>query len=209
MKKHQRLLEPHLPDEATKFEIFRMALSRFQGAGYAYIGMDHFARPEDELARARRDRTLHRNFQGYTTKAGTDLLGLGMSAISSVQDAYFQNRRENAAYLAGVEQDGAATFRGFRLSADDRVRRRVIQNLLCHGVVLKGEIEEEFSLRFDAYFSDALERLLPCADDGLVEITHDRVAATPLGRIFLRNLAMPFDAYLAPAAERPVFSRTL
>ena len=110
--------------------------------------MDHFARPDDELARARRDRTLHRNFQGYTTKAGTDLFGLGMSAIGSVGDAYVQNRR-GARRLdrRAVERDGAATFRGFRLSADDRLRRTVIQNLLCHGVVVKTEIEAAFGIR--------------------------------------------------------------
>ena len=98
--------------------------------------MDHFARPEDELARARRDRTLHRNFQGYTTKAGTDLVGLGMSAIGSIGDAYVQNRRELAGYREAVETDGAATFRGFRLSVRRPLRRAVIGNLLCHGVVV-------------------------------------------------------------------------
>jgi oxygen-independent coproporphyrinogen-3 oxidase len=209
MKKHQRLLEPHLPSEGEKFEIFRTALSRFLAAGFEYIGMDHFARPEDELARARRDRTLHRNFQGYTTKAGTDLLGMGMSAISSVGDAYFQNRREHPAYLAAVEATGGATFRGLRLSDEDLLRRRVIQALLCHGVVVKAEIEREFSIDFDAHFADALARLKPCAEDGLVALSPEAVTATALGRVFLRNLAMPFDAHLASEAARPVFSRTL
>ena len=105
MKKHQSVLEPHLPDEATKFAIFRTALERFADAGYEYIGMDHFARPDDELARARRERTLHRNFQGYTTKAGTDLIGFGMSAIGSVGHYYVQNRRELAA-VRGVGRRG-------------------------------------------------------------------------------------------------------
>ena len=110
MKKHQNVLLPHLPDEKTKFGIFQMALSRFTEAGFEYIGMDHFARPDDELARARRDRTLHRNFQGYTTKAGTDLLGLGMSAIGSVGDAYVQNRRELADTAAPSGRAGAPRF---------------------------------------------------------------------------------------------------
>jgi oxygen-independent coproporphyrinogen-3 oxidase len=209
MKKHQRLLEPHLPSEGAKFEIFRTALSRFLAAGFEYIGMDHFARPQDELSLAQRNRTLHRNFQGYTTKAGTDLLGMGMSAISSVSDAYFQNRREHADYLAGVEGSGAATFRGLRLSDEDRLRRRVIQNLLCHGVVVKAEIAKEFGVDFDRHFAGALAQLESCADDGLVVLSAEAVTATPLGRIFLRNLARPFDAYLAPEANRPVFSRTL
>jgi len=209
MKKHQNVLVPHLPDERTKFEIFRTALERFTAAGFEYIGMDHFARPTDELARARANRTLHRNFQGYTTKAGTDLVGFGMSAIGSIGNAYVQNRRELPAYRDAVSRDGAATFRGFRLSEDDRLRRTVIGNLLCHGVVVKREIEKRFGIDFDATFADALARLEPCAKDGLVELSDAEIRATPLGRVFLRNLAMPFDAYLEKDASRPVFSRTL
>ncbi len=209
MKKHQNVLQPHLPDERTKFEIFRTALERFTDAGFEYIGMDHFARPTDELARARADRTLHRNFQGYTTKAGTDLLGFGMSAIGAIGRSYVQNRRDLHPYQEAVMKEGAATFRGFRLSEDDLLRRRVISNILCHGVVSKQEIEREFSIRFDETFADALERLEPLAEDGLVELSAGEIRATALGRIFLRNIAMPFDAYLAAAPEKPVFSRTL
>ncbi|MEO8189106.1 MAG: oxygen-independent coproporphyrinogen III oxidase [Acidobacteriota bacterium] len=209
LKKHQKILEPFLPSESEKFGIFQTALERFQDAGFEYIGMDHFARPDDELARARRGRTLHRNFQGYTTKAGTDLIGMGMSAIGEVGDGYVQNARDLGPYRAAVERDGAATFRGFRLSADDRLRRSVIQSLLCHGVIVKSEIEREHGIHFDDTFADALERLRPCADDGLVELAPGEIRATAAGRVFLRNLAMPFDAYLAAPAERPVFSRTL
>jgi oxygen-independent coproporphyrinogen-3 oxidase len=209
MKKHQKLLEPRLPAEREKFEIFRMALARFTEAGYEYIGMDHFARPDDELSRARRDRTLHRNFQGYTTKAGTDLLGLGMSAIGAIGDSFVQNRRDLAAYRSAVESDGAATFRGFRLSFDDRVRRSVISSMLCHGVVVIPEVESTYGIRFAEYFADALEGLAACADDGLIRISRTELTATPLGRVFLRNLAMPFDAYLPGQMEKPVFSKTL
>ena len=209
MKKHQNVLQPHLPDERTKFEIFRTALERFTDAGFEYIGMDHFARPTDELARARVDRTLHRNFQGYTTKAGTDLVGFGMSAIGGIGASYVQNRRDLGPYQQDVAAAGAATFRGFRLSEDDLLRRTVIQNLLCHGVIVKGEIEAAYGIAFDRYFADALEKLQPLAADGLVVIAREEVRATPLGRVFLRNLAMPFDAYLAAAPEKPVFSKTL
>ncbi len=209
MKKHQSVLEPHLPDERTKFEIFRTALERFTAAGFEYIGMDHFARPTDELARARTERTLHRNFQGYTTKAGTDLVGFGMSAIGGIGSTYVQNRRDLGPYQQDVGAHGAATFRGFRLSEDDRLRRTVIQNLLCHGVIVKAEIEAAHGIAFDEHFADALERLKPCAADGLVVLGRDEIRATTAGRVFLRNLAMPFDAYLAAAPEKPVFSRTL
>lgn len=209
MKKHQNVLLPYLPDEATKFGIFRTALERFGDAGFEYIGMDHFARPDDELARARRNRTLHRNFQGYTTKAGTDLIGFGMSAIGSVGGHYVQNRRELAAYRQQVGEAGGATFRGAHLSPDDLLRREVISNLLCHGVVVKAEIERRFGIAFDEVFGSALEKLVPCAEDGLVELTRDEVRATALGRVFLRNLAMPFDAYLEASPDKPVFSKTL
>ena len=209
LKKHQKLLETRLPGEREKFEIFRTALASFTQAGYEYIGMDHFARPGDELARARRDRTLHRNFQGYTTKAGTDLIGMGVSAIGAVGDAFVQNRRELADYRRAIQSEGSATFRGFRLSSDDRLRRAVIGNLLCHGVVVIPEIESAFGVDFRGYFADSLDRLAPCVEDGLVELSDTEVRATPLGRVFLRNLAMPFDAYLTDAAEKPTFSRTL
>jgi oxygen-independent coproporphyrinogen-3 oxidase len=209
MKKHQNVLLPYLPDEATKFGIFRTALERFGDAGFEYIGMDHFARPDDELARARRERTLHRNFQGYTTKAGTDLIGFGMSAIGSIGGHYVQNRRELADYRRQIGEAGAATFRGARLSADDLLRREVISNLLCHGVVVKREIERRFGIVFDEVFASALVRLVPCAADGLVELTPGEIRATALGRVFLRNLAMPFDAYLEASPDKPVFSKTL
>ncbi len=209
MKKHQSVLEPHLPPEREKFEIFLAALTGFTEAGYEYIGMDHFARPDDELARARSDRTLWRNFQGYTTKAGTDLFGLGMSAIGGIGDAYVQNHRDLHVYSDAIERGGPATMRGFRLTDDDRVRRRVIMNLLCHGVVVKREIEGEFGISFDAYFRNALARLEECREDGLVELAADRITATPLGRVFLRNLAMPFDAHLPADSQKPMFSRTL
>jgi oxygen-independent coproporphyrinogen-3 oxidase len=209
LKKHQKLLEPQLPAERAKFEIFRTALARFTQAGYEYIGMDHFARPDDELAQARRERTLHRNFQGYTTKAGTDLIGLGISAIGAIGDAFIQNRRELAGYREAIRLRGAATFRGFRLSQDDRLRRAVIGSLLCHGVVVVREIEATYGIDFHAYFADALERLESCATDGLVEISDAEIRATSLGRVFLRNLAMPFDAYLSHQLEKPIFSKTL
>ena len=209
MKKHQNVLAPYLPEEGTKFQIFRKALERFSDAGFEYIGMDHFARPGDELARARRDRTLHRNFQGYTTKAGTDLLGFGMSAIGSIGRAYVQNRRDLAGYRDAVAREGSATFRGIRLTAEDALRRAVIERLLCHGRVVKGEIEDSFGIDFDAHFADALRKLSACAQDGLIELDPSEIRATPLGRIFLRNLAMPFDAYLSEATDKPVFSKTL
>jgi len=211
LKKQQGSFAKHLPQGREKFDIFRAGLHGFLDAGYFYIGMDHFARPEDELARAQRDRTLHRNFQGYTTKAGADLYGMGVSAISSIGDAYAQNRREVPAYQDAVAERGLATMRGYRLSADDRIRRAVISRLLCHTVIPKAEVEREFEISFDEYFRGELDLLESLRADGLVELSTAEIRVTPLGRIFIRNAAMVFDRYLHEQQmdQKPLFSKTL
>jgi oxygen-independent coproporphyrinogen-3 oxidase len=193
-----------------KFRIFRTGLETFLDAGYEYIGMDHFARPDDELARAQRERTLHRNFQGYTTKAGADLYGMGVSAISAIGSAYAQNYREVPAYSEAVDRRGIATMRGYRLTRDDVIRRAVINRLLCHAVIHKEEIEHEFGIVFDEYFAAELRRLAPFVEDGLVASVSRTIRVTPLGRIFIRNVGMVFDAHLEKQfTERPLFSKTL
>ena len=211
LKKQQGSFARRLPEGMEKFRIFRAGLERFLGADYCYIGMDHFARPGDELALAQRNRTLHRNFQGYTTKAGADLYGMGVSAISGIGDAYAQNHREVSAYAAAIDGSGLATMRGYRLTAEDRLRREVISRLLCHTVVRKAEIENEFGVRFDEHFAPELERLAACEADGMVEVSSGAVEVIGLGRIFIRNVAMIFDPYLEQQrlAERPLFSKTL
>ena len=211
LKKQQGSFAVHLPEGMEKFRIFRAGLEGFSSAGYLYIGMDHFARPGDELAIAQRNRTLHRNFQGYTTKAGADLYGMGVSAISSVGNAYAQNRREVPAYESSVAERGIATMRGYRLSADDHIRRAVIGRLLCHTVIPKSEVEREFGIVFDDYFAHELEQLEDPRADGLVTLSPDEIRVTQLGRIFIRNIAMPFDRYLQDQQtdKRPLFSKTL
>jgi oxygen-independent coproporphyrinogen-3 oxidase len=211
LKKQQVSFETHLPEGMEKFHIFRAGLEQFLGAGYLYIGMDHFARPGDELAVAQKNRTLHRNFQGYTTKAGADLYGMGVSAISSIGAAYAQNRREVPAYQSAVAERGLATLRGFRLSDDDLLRRAVIGRLLCHTVIPKREVEREFSINFDEYFAQELERLEEPRTEGLVALDSAEIRVTALGRIFIRNVAMIFDHYLREQQmdKRPLFSKTL
>jgi oxygen-independent coproporphyrinogen III oxidase len=211
LKKQQGSFARYLPEGMEKFRIFRAGLETLLAAGYVYIGMDHFARPDDELAVAQRDRTLHRNFQGYSTRAGADLYGAGVSAISGVGRAYAQNWRDLARYSAAVEQHGMATMRGYRLSEDDVVRRAVISRLLCHTVIRKEEIEREFHLTFDETFAAALASLEEFRADGLVTLSREEIRVTPLGRIFIRNVAMVFDRYLddQPADRPPLFSRTL
>ena len=211
LKKQQGSFAAHLPEGMQKFEIFRTGLSKFLEAGYLYIGMDHFAKPGDELAISQQKRTLHRNFQGYTTKAGADLYGMGVTAISGIQNAYAQNHRELAAWEKAVGEGGIATMRGYRLSEDDRLRRAVISRLLCHTVVIKDEIAREFGVDFDQYFAGELARLEPPREDGLVLLEADQIRTTWLGRIFIRNLAMVFDPYLEKQqlAAKPLFSKTL
>jgi len=211
LRKQQGAFATHLPEGREKFQIFRAGLERFLGAGYLYIGMDHFSLPEDELAIAQRNRTLHRNFQGYTTKAGADLYGMGVSAISSVADTYAQNRREIPAYQAAIAERGLATMRGYRLSDDDRLRRAVIGRLLCHTVIPKREVDQEFGISFDEYFAQEIARLAELSADGLVILGRDEIRVTPLGRIFIRNAAMVFDRYIEEQKmdQKPLFSKTL
>jgi oxygen-independent coproporphyrinogen III oxidase len=211
LKKQQGAFVAFLPEGMQKFEIFRTGMLKFLEAGYLYIGMDHFAKPGDELAVSQRNRTLHRNFQGYTTKAGADLYGMGVTAISGIQDAYAQNHRDLPSWEKAVADRGIATMRGYHLSGDDRLRRSVISRLLCHTIVIKDEVSREFDIDFDEYFADELRRLEPSRDDGLVLLEHGEIRTTWLGRIFIRNLAMIFDPYLErqQLAAKPLFSKTL
>ncbi len=211
LKRQQNSFEGHLPEGMQKFEIFRTGLLKFLEAGYLYIGMDHFAKPGDELATAQQNRTLHRNFQGYTTKAGADLYGMGITAISGIQNAYAQNQRDIPTWEKAVNERGIATMRGYHLSEDDRLRRTVISRLLCHTIVLKDEISQEFQIDFDHYFADELQRLEPFREDGLILLNPDEIRTTALGRIFIRNAAMLFDPYLERQHlnAKPLFSKTL
>jgi oxygen-independent coproporphyrinogen-3 oxidase len=211
LKKQQGAFAAHLPEGLQKFEIFRRGLLKFVGAGYLYIGMDHFAKPGDELATAQAKRTLHRNFQGYTTKAGADLYGMGVTAISGFNNAYAQNFRELPAWEKAVNERGIATMRGYHLSSEDRLRREVISRLLCHTVIPKREIGEQFGIDFDQHFAPELKLLEAPREDGLLTMDGDEIRSTWLGRIFIRNLAMLFDPYLEQQqlAAKPLFSKTL
>jgi len=211
LRKQQGALATRLPEGMEKFHIFRAGLEHFMGAGYQYIGMDHFAKPGDELAIAQRDRTLHRNFQGYTTKAGADLYGMGVSAIGGTRGCYAQNDRDVAGYRKRVESRGIATMRGYRLTEEDLLRRTVINRILCHGVLIKSEIEKEFGIRFDETFASEIARLGSFVEDGLIELEAGTISTSLLGRIFIRNVAMVFDPYLEKQKleSRQLFSKTL
>ena len=211
LKKQQGAFVMFLPEGMQKFEIFRTGLLEFVEAGYRYIGMDHFAKPGDELAVSQEKRTLHRNFQGYTTKAGADLYGMGVTAISGFRNAYAQNQRDLATWQAAIHDRGLATMRGYHLSEDDHIRRAVISRLLCHTVISKKEINGDYGIDFDSYFAPELQRLEVPRGDGLLLVSNDEIRATWLGRIFIRNLAMIFDPYLEKQHldAKPLFSKTL
>jgi oxygen-independent coproporphyrinogen-3 oxidase len=192
----RHIVTEQLPDAATKLELLRLTIERLLGAGYVYIGMDHFARPDDELAKALRDGSLQRNFQGYSTRGDLDLIGLGMSAIGRIGDVYSQNARTLPTYYAGIDSGALPIDRGLRLSADDLLRREVIAGIMCRGWLNFADFEERHGIVFNEYFADALKQMEVLQSDGLVERNAGTLRVTPLGRYLLRVIAMPFDAYL-------------
>ncbi|HEX8757013.1 MAG TPA: oxygen-independent coproporphyrinogen III oxidase [Steroidobacteraceae bacterium] len=202
--KAQRQIESQaLPDPAARIALLELAIDRLGAAGYRYIGMDHFARPEDDLARAQDAGGLHRNFMGYTTHAGCELIGLGMSAISHFGGSFSQNHRDLRAWQAAVDAGQLPIWRGLALSGDDRVRADVIQSLMCQGAVDFHDIERRHGVDFESYFAGALQRVAPLVADGIVSLSRRQLRATDRGRFVLRMVAMCFDRYLAPAAAHP------
>jgi oxygen-independent coproporphyrinogen-3 oxidase len=210
LKKHQKLIhEADLPDFSTRIALQQLILERLTAAGYVYIGMDHFARPHDELVKAQAQGTLHRNFQGYTTHKDCDIYAFGVSAISQTEDVYVQNCKRLSDYEARIAAGRLATERGVRVSRDDKIRRDAILALMCDLYLDRQALAAKWGIDFDAYFADALDELAGLAADGLVVITPERIAVTDLGRIFLRNIAMCFDAYLKRDRDQPRYSRTV
>lgn len=210
---HQKRIEPRqLPAPSVKLELFAIARERFLAAGYEPIGMDHFAKPDDELAKAKRAGRLRRNFQGYAVIPGDDVLGLGISAIGDVRGAYVQNEKKLSVYEEIIKDGRLPVARGVARSPDDELRRTVIHELMCNFRVDTGEIERRFDVRFVEYFAEDLALLATCEAEGMVRTRDGVISATPVGEIFIRNLAMCFDRYQRErhAAERaPVFSRTV
>ena len=202
-----------MPKGTEKYVIFRQATKQFLEAGYVYIGMDHYAKPDDEMARAWDDASLHRNFMGYTVRAGqAELVGLGLSAISSWQGTYSQNVKKLSQYETAISSGKLPTWRGYGLSGDDLLRQAVIMQLMCQNRLDFASIDAQFKIHFENYFADALEALKALEADGLLSIQNRVIEFSPLGRIFSRNIAMPFDAYFkgqSSGTQKPLFSKTL
>jgi oxygen-independent coproporphyrinogen-3 oxidase len=213
LRPHQsRMNQADLPSRDLKFELIGAAIDTFGDAGYLAIGMDHFALPGDELAIAMRERRLHRNFMGYTTKPATDMVGVGLSAIGDVRGAFAQNVKKLPAYYAAIDAGRFPIERGYTLSRDDRIRQFVITQLMCNFFVDRHVVETRFGIEFDRYFASEIDAMSaqdgPIAD-GLVALTPDALEVAPEGRLFVRSICMHFDRYLRRHADKPVFSRTI
>jgi len=208
-KPQRRINEADLPAPEVKLAILQSTIARLGEAGYVYIGMDHFARPDDELALAQRAGTLYRNFQGYSTHADCDLIGLGVTSIGKVDNTYGQNRRELDEYYADLDADRLPVFRGLELNRDDLIRRDVITRLICNFQLSMPAVEVAWDIVFADYFADALKRLEVMVADGLVEIGDGTIRILPRGRLLVRNICMTFDAYLANKSGPIGFSKVI
>jgi oxygen-independent coproporphyrinogen-3 oxidase len=208
-KPQRRINAAELPAPEVKLDILQATIARLTEAGYVYIGMDHFARPDDELALAQQARTLYRNFQGYSTHADCDLIGLGVTSIGKVDNTYGQNRRGLEEYYADIDAGWLAVFRGIELNRDDLIRRDVITRLICHFELPIPAVESAWGIDFPDYFADSLDRLAPMVDDGLLTVDGAAIRVLPRGRLLIRNICMAFDAYLAAKTGPIGFSKVI
>ena len=206
-KPQRRINAEELPGAANKVGMLAAALQSFEDAGYDYIGMDHFALPDDPLAIAKRQGKLHRNFQGYSTQPDCDLVGLGVSAISKVGAVYSQNAKTLEEYQAPLDAGHLPVVRGLTASADDLLRRAVIMAIMCQGRVRFADIEAAHGINFAEHFAAELERLRAMQGDGLVQVQPDAIQVTDMGWFFVRGVAMVFDTYVQSARAR--FSKIL
>ncbi len=208
--KAQELINAYdLPSDQEKLAILELSIARLCGAGYEYIGMDHFALADDELVEARDHGHLHRNFQGYSTHAHCDMISLGASAIGNVADSFYQNEKNTNAYCDAVNAGRLPIVRGMALSDDDVLRAEIIQSLMCDGHLNMRAVERAHRLDFHEYFADDLNALSALADDGLVTLEGDDIRITASGQLLLRPIAMCFDRYLREAASTQGFSKVI
>ena len=208
-KTQRQIDEADLPTPAVKLEILQHTIEQLGDAGYIYIGMDHFARPDDELAQAQRDRTLYRNFQGYSTHADCDLVAMGSTSISKVGESYSQNEKDLESYYSRLDNNELPVFRGIELNPDDVLRREVITQLICHFTLDIQALEEKRGIRFLQYFDVEQDELQRMQDDGLLVQDDSHITILPAGRLLVRNICMVFDRYLRESKEARRFSRVI
>ncbi|MCU7874863.1 MAG: oxygen-independent coproporphyrinogen III oxidase [Candidatus Thiodiazotropha sp. (ex Lucinoma borealis)] len=208
-KPQRRINEEELPPPQEKLDILQMTIEKLSAAGYVYVGMDHFAKPNDELVLAQENGTLYRNFQGYSTHADCDLIGLGATSIGMVGPSYAQNMRSLDEYYQRIDSGRLAVFRGVELTRDDLIRRDVITRLICNFSLAIPDVEKSWGVVFKDYFSVELQRLYEMASDGLISISDSEIKVLPRGRLLIRNICMQFDAYLNSKASQGSFSKVI
>jgi oxygen-independent coproporphyrinogen-3 oxidase len=209
IKPFQKSFESLLPDPETKLRLLQLAIEKLTGAGYLYIGMDHFAKPSDAMSKALLNGTLQRNFQGYSTLKGVDLHGMGMSSISHADGRYFQNKKELSAYYADLDTGKLPLLRGYSMTAEDRIRYDAIMHIMCNLFIDYQKLSEQLGLDFAEHFKTEIASLGDLEADGLVRREKKGLRVTPLGRLFIRIVAMRFDAYLQNKDRRGRYSQTV
>jgi len=208
-KPQRRINEDELPPASAKLEIFKHCMEKLTNAGYVYIGMDHFAKPDDELTIAQNNGKLYRNFQGYATHADCDLVGIGITSIGTIANSFAQNVRTMDEYFAKIDKGELAIFRGVEIDHDDLIRREVIMQLICHFKLNFADIEKRFNIDFKDYFSAELERYKTMVDDGLITMDQQVIKVTSRGRLLIRNICMVFDRYIKPDEKTERFSKLI
>jgi oxygen-independent coproporphyrinogen III oxidase len=207
-KTQRQINDADLPSAEVKLDILQMVGQKLSAAGYVYIGMDHFAKPDDELAIAQRQGKLYRNFQGYSTHSDCDLIGFGITSIGRVGDAYSQNVKELDDYERLISQQKLPVYKGVELDEDDKLRSAVITQLICHFELDFSAIEQAYAIRFAAYFAKEIELLKPMQVDGLISLSDKDIHVRPAGRLLIRNVCMVFDKYLAQKHQQQ-FSKVI
>ena len=205
----RKLRDEWLPSVDEKFALMKLAIEKLCDFGYDFIGMDHFAKPEDELSIAQKAGELHRNFQGYTTKGGCDLLGLGVSSISAIGNSFSQNTKELQDYYKAIDNQAHAHVKGVSLTNDDIIRGEVIRELMCNLYLDKNKINEKFAIDFDQYFAEDLPSLDTFIKDGLVSNSVNEIKVNQKARLLIRNICMSFDAYMKQHLNKQRFSRVI
>ncbi len=210
MKKHMALIHPEdIPVAEIKLEILKMTIEKLTNAGYDFIGMDHFAKPDDELAVAMREKKLYRNFQGYSTNAGADLYAMGITSISQLKNVYAQNYKTEKEYYSALDNERIPTAKGYQLTEDDHLRREVIMKLMCNFELDFKSIEDQFKIDFKKYFAWGLNNLKEMEADDLVEISDSGIKVKNMGRMLIRNIAINFDGYIERKEDKAKYSRTV
>lgn len=210
MKKHMALIHPEdIPAPEAKLEILKMTIEKLTSAGYEFIGMDHFAKPDDELSVAMREKKLYRNFQGYSTNAGADLYAMGITSISQLKNIYAQNYKTEKEYYNAIDNGILPTTKGYQLNDDDHIRREVIMKLMCNFELNFREIENEFNIDFKKYFAWGLNNLAEMKKDDLLDIDDHSIKVKDMGRMLIRNIAMNFDGYIERKEDKAKYSRTV